>query len=596
MQHFFWLVNKYWGMILAAVIALSVILCAGKWACPGDEVVADGETFVVLLDSSPAGLDPRFSTTHASAQLVGLLHEGLISTDTPDGTMEYRLAEEIEQTSPTRYELRLRSDALFHDGVPVTSDDVEYTYMTLPEVRSPLAGTAAHIKRFDIIDEHNFVITLHDVHAPFMNDLSMGILPRHRCEEEPVVTPFPQIVPFHVSSGLCFEPVMSPVERGAGIVPVEGDAPYQGRWAGYTDRLWAPGCSVVYNIQRSNVCPGDPVGAGAFEFVRREGGLYVEFKAFDDYLDGRPHIDRLAFRVIRDDNARILALLGGTADLAQNAVSPMMMPVVEDTPGLQVEGAPSFKYTYLAFNLEDPHLKHQKVRQAIAHAIDRERIIEYKFAGTARLSTGIFVPEHWAYEGDVATYDYDPERARQLLDDAGFLAQEGEPRFELEFKVSANNFRRSLALLIAQQLGEVGIDVRVRAYEWGTFFDDIRSRNFQLTTLQWPSVQEPNLLRWIFHSDNIPTADARAAGANRGAYRNDRVDELLDRGKREPDRERRKEIYAEVQQILAEELPYISLWHEDNVAVLREGVEGYYTTPNAYFDALRTVRPAPTDR
>lgn len=103
------------------------------------------------------------------------------------------------------------------------------------------------------------------------------------------------------------------------------------------------------------------------------------------------------------------------------------------------------------------------------------------------------------------------------------------------------------------------------------------------------------MFRWIFHSEMIPSPDAQSTGANRGGFRNDRVDELLDKGKRETDRQRRAEIYGEVQQILAEELPYISLWHEDNVAVLRDGTQGYQTTPNARFDSLRSVQPAPDD-
>lgn len=518
--------TSHWGWILGLVSTLAVMV-----GCPSCQQSVDdeGDAFVVLMDSSPAGLDPRFATTDASAKLVALLHEGLISMDTSDGTMEYRLAKSIEQTSEIRYEIEMRDDALFHDGTPVTAHDVEYTYMQLGEVSSPFSGTTNRIDEFDVVDDHHMVITLKEPHAPFEMDLGMGILPRHICEGH-------------------------------------------------------------------DSCPGDPVGAGPFQYQDRQGELQVEFRRFEDHFGGSPSIERLIFRVIRDDNARVLALLGNTADLVQNAVSPLMMPVVEEADGLEIQRAPSFRYTYLAFNLEHPVLGDETVRQAIAHAINREEIIEYKFGGAARPSTGLFVPEHWVYEGDVDVFDYDPERARQLLDDAGYGADDGEYRFTLEFKVSANNFRRSLAQLIGQQLGEVGIYVRVRAYEWGTFFDDIRSRNFEVTTLQWPSVLEPNLLRWIFHSDNIPTADARAAGANRGAYQNARVDELLDQGQRETDREKRKKIYGEVQQILARELPYISLWHEDNVAVLREGTEGYYTTPNARYDSLRTVVPAPRDR
>ncbi len=507
-----------------AVVLLGLGGVLGCGSCGGES--KDDGAFVVLMDASPHGLDPRFATTDASAKLVALMHEGLISTDTEDGTMEYRLARSVEQTSPTTYEIELRDNAFFHDGEPVTARDVEYTFMTLDEVGSPLAGLNERIKTFEIIDDHRFVLELEKPHAPFENDLGMGIVPRHICE-------------------------------------------------GHSS------------------CPGEPVGAGPFRFAERNGELYFAFEAFEDHFEGPPTIERLVFRVIRDDNARMLALLGQTADLVQNAVPPLMLPVVEEAEGFDMETAPSFGYTYLAFNLEHPKLSDQKVRQAIAYAIDRDQIIEYKYRGTARPSTGLLVPEHWAYEPDVRTYGYDPDRARELLDEAGYTSVDGEPRMRLEFKVSANNFRRSLAQLMAQQLAEVGIEVRVRAFEWGTFFDDIRSRNFEMTTLQWPSVQEPDLFRWIFHSENIPTADARAAGANRGAYRNDRVDELLDQGRVETDQEKRRAIYGEVQQILAEELPYISLWHPDNVAVLREGTQGYYTTPNARYDALRVVRPAP---
>ena len=509
------------------LVAMAVVFAAG---CPSCEQTFDevDDGFVVLMDASPDGLDPRFATSDASAKLAALMFEGLVTTDTEDGTLEKRLAKRIEQPEPTRYEVELRDDAVFHDGEPVTADDVKYTYTTLEEVGSPRVEMQRRIKEFEIIDDHNFAITLERPHAPFEQDMSLGIVPRHICEGH-------------------------------------------------------------------DQCPGDPVGTGPFQFENRPGELEVEMSAFDDHFSANPQIERLIFRVIRDDNARLLALLGDTADLVQNAVSPLMLPVVEEEDQFEIQQDPSVAYTYLSMNLEHPVLGERKVREAIAHAINRDEIIEHKFRGTARPATGLLVPEHWAYEGDVATFEHDPKRAKQLLDEAGFTADDGEWRFEVEFKITANAFRRSIANLIAQQLGEVGINVRVRAYEWGTFFSDVQRRNFEITSLQWPSIQEPNMFRWIFHSEMIPTPDAQATGANRGGFRNDRVDELLDKGKRETDQKRRAEIYGEIQQILAEELPYVSLWHEDNVAVLREGIEGYYTTPNARFDSLRSVVPAPDD-
>lgn len=514
--------KRSFSILLALLFATSV-------SCKDEPNLAEG-SFVVLLDSAPKGLDPRFATSDASAKIVGLLHAGLVGTDTRTGEPELELAESIEQPSPTTYEIRLKRGVTFHDGSPLSAKDVEFTLMELGSdiVKSPYAGTARRVKSFVIHDPHHFVIELNEPHAPFFTDLSMGIVSKRAC-------------------------------------------------AGHRE------------------CPGDPIGAGPFRYLDRQNDD-VLLGAFDDYIGGRPEIDRLFFKVVQDDNTRMLALMGGSADLVQNAVAPLMLPVVHDSPRLEVSTDASFKYTYIAFNLRHEILDDVRVRQAIAMGIDRQSIVDYKFRGKARLATGTLSPAHWAYNGDVATYEHNVEEARRLLDLAGYEDPDGPdgplPRFSLEFKVSSNKFRKAMAELIAHHLSDIGIEVTVRSYEWGTFFSDIKSGNFEMTTLQWPSVLEPSLYRWIFHSSNIPSPDRRSAGANRGAYRNERVDELLDRGNIETDRDERRRIYGEVQEILAEELPYVSLWHEDNIAILRKGVRDYYITPNARFEALKVTEPA----
>lgn len=511
---------------LNIVVLLSVLMtavgCSSEQPAPG---------FVVLMDAAPKGLDPRFATSDWSSKIGGLLHAGLVETDTADGNWTYELAESVEQTSPLVYVVRLRDDITFHDGTPVTSADVEYTYMQLGSdlVKSPYAGMADRIASFEVHDARNFTITLKETHAPFITDLSLGIVSKARCD-------------------------------------------------GHKE------------------CPGEPLGAGPFAFVS-ESSHHVTLRAYDGYFAGRPNLDVVTFKLVKDDNTRLLALLGNTADLVQNAVAPLMLPVVERDDRLVVESAPSFKYTYIAFNLEHEILKDERVRHALAYGIDRDAIIKYKFRGLATKSTGMLSPAHWAYEPNVPTFEYNPERAMQLLDEAGFTDPDGPdgplPRFELEFKVSASKFRKSMAELIAHQWARIGVKVTVRAYEWGTFFADVKSRNFAMTTLQWPSVSEPSLYRWIFHSENIPSEDQRSAGANRGAYRNARVDALLDAGSHEVDTKKRIEIYQEVQRILAKEMPYISLWHEDNIAIMRKGTTGYWITPNARLEALKVTHAAP---
>jgi peptide/nickel transport system substrate-binding protein len=510
-------------------LVLALVLCLGGLAAGGCDKRGD-EGFVVLMGSSPSGLDPRFVTSDASAKLVGLLHAGLVTVDTRSGEPKLELAASIDQPTPTRYEVTLREDVYFHDGHPVTTEDVRYTLMKLDSelVGSPYAGTQRRIASFERIDEKRFVLELEEPHAPFLTSLSLGIVPKHVC-------------------------------------------------AGHEE------------------CP-KTIGAGPFAFVSREGNHRYVFRGFDRYFEGAPKIDKLVFKVVEDSNTRLLALLGGTADLVQNAVSPMMLPVVRDAKGLKIETDQSFKYSYLAFNLEHDLLDDVRVRRAIAYGIDRKSIVEHKFRGHATLSTGMLAPSHWAYESDVTQYAYRPGRARELLDDAGYPKPgPDQPRFRVEFKVSSDRFRRSIVELMADQLGRIGIEVKVRSYEWGTFFHDIKSRNFAMTTLQWPSVIEPGLYRWIFHSENIPTAENRSAGANRGAYRNERVDRLLDRGEEVTERAKRREIYSTIQTILARDLPYVSLWHEDNIAIMKEGVEDYYITPNARFEALEQAVPPDDD-
>lgn len=485
--------------------------------------------FVVVMDAKPDNLDPRFAISDASLDLLGLLHAGLLSYDTKDGQPELRLAESLEQTSPTTYEVTLRDDIFFHDGEPVTAEDVEYTYMELDseQVQSPKAKMARRIDSFTVHDERNFTIELKKAYAPFKTNLSMGIVPKHICE-------------------------------------------------GHAE------------------CPGEPVGAGPFTFESREGDHKFVLGANERYFGGTPKIDRLVFKVIEDANTRMLSLLGKRVDLVQNAVQPLMLPVVQDADHLELETGESFKYTYLAFNLDHPVLEHRKVRQALAYAIDRRAIIEHKFKGHATLSTGLLPPSHPMYEGDVRDYPYKPEKARQLLDEAGFPNPEGkEPRFRVDFKVSAQKFRKSIAQLIGHQLSRVGVDVRVRSYEWGTFFHDVKSGNFAMTSLQWVSVR-PSMYRWIFHSENIPSEEKRSAGGNRGAYRNERIDELLDRAEKTTEQSERKRIFSEIQKALARDLPYISLWHEHNMAILKRGVRGYYVTPNARFEGLKATIPAET--
>jgi peptide/nickel transport system substrate-binding protein len=250
---------------------------------------------------------------------------------------------------------------------------------------------------------------------------------------------------------------------------------------------------------------------------------------------------------------------------------------------VQVVTGKSAILSYLMMHNEDPILSDRRVREAIALAIDRPRIVDAKFGGRAVLATGLLPPFHWAYSGEVEKYNFQPERARALLDEAGYPDPDGPggmPRLKLTYKTSASQFRLAIARVIASQLEEVGIAVEVQSFEFGTFFADVKAGNYQLASMQTSAISEPDYFYTYFHSERIPS-EAQPHKHNRWRYRSDRVDELTVLGRSSMKREDRIDIYREVQQILAHDLPVIPLWHEDNIAVMNHRVQDYGVFPNA---------------
>ncbi|MFQ6111216.1 MAG: ABC transporter substrate-binding protein, partial [Nitrospinota bacterium] len=248
---------------------------------------------------------------------------------------------------------------------------------------------------------------------------------------------------------------------------------------------------------------------------------------------------------------------------------------------------PGTNFSYIGMNLRDPILRRPKVRRALAHAIDRETIIRYILKGLAREADSLLPEGHWAHAPGLPRYGYEPERAKALLDEAGLPDPDGpgpRVRFTLLYKTSQNELRRRIAEVFQEQLREVGVKLKIRSYEWGTFFGDIRSGNFQLYGLTWVGIDDPDIYYYIFHSRMMPPR-----GANRGGYLNPRVDRLLEEGRRTWERGRRREIYAEIQRILGRELPYINLWHGTNVAVMAKEVRGFEVYPDEDFISLRKV-------
>ena len=202
----------------------------------------------------------------------------------------------------------------------------------------------------------------------------------------------------------------------------------------------------------------------------------------------------------------------------------------------------------------------------------------------ARLACSILPPESWAYDGSVKQYSHDPVKARQILDAAGYAEKNGV-RFHLTMKTSTEESSRAMASVFQQQLREVGIAVDIRSFEAATFMADVTHGEFQMYSLRWVGGNEdPDMFSYAFHSASIIPR-----GANRQYYSNPRVDSLIDKAQTELDQAARKQDYAQIQQILAEDLPYVYLWYFDNVLVYNKRVYGLTLNPSGNFDFLRAA-------
>jgi peptide/nickel transport system substrate-binding protein len=209
--------------------------------------------------------------------------------------------------------------------------------------------------------------------------------------------------------------------------------------------------------------------------------------------------------------------------------------------------------------------------------------------GLAVQAVGILPPMSWAFNPDVPVFGYDPDKARALLDEAGYPDPDGDgpaPRMHLTLKTSTGEFFRLQATVIQQQLQAVGVDVEVRTYEFATLYADVLGGNFQMYSLQWVggAASDPDILRRVFHSNQIPPA-----GFNRGHLKDPDVDRALDAASQATDDADRRRLYGDAQRLIANDAPYISLWCKTNAVVAQRDLANLYVTPTVDFIFLKDV-------
>jgi ABC-type transport system substrate-binding protein len=497
-------------LLLLIIALLLLVSCAPK---------RSPNTFVMIIESSPTNLDPRVGLDAQSERIDELLFDSLLTRGS-DLNVGPGLAEHWEIPDAKTYVFHLHRGVKFHDGRPLTSRDVKWTFDSLLQgkIRSTKAAAYRPIESIAAPDDATVIFHLKEPFATLLWNLSEGAI---------------------------------------GIVP-DGS---------------------LDEISRQ------PIGSGPFRFVSAETDREVILERNPDYWKSKPKLDRVRFMVVPDTTTRALELRKGSADAAINALTPDMVPTLQREPDLRVLRAPGTIVAYLAFNLRDPILRDQRVRQAIAYAIDRRPLIEYILRGFAQPALSILPPQSWAYDANVPTYPYNPERARELLDEAGYKPVRGV-RFHIQMKTSTEESTRLLAAVFQQQLRDVGIALDIRTFESATFLADIQKGLFQFYSLRWiGGNQDPDMFEYVYHSRKFPPN-----GANRSFYRSARIDALIDQARSEIDQGTRKKLYAEVQQILAEELPSINLWYLDNVMVHNKRVTNLTLSPAGDYNFLKTAQ------
>lgn len=518
---------------------LTFVLVALVANCGGGSGGGADAPFVTMLDGDPVTLDPLDGTDAASERLRQLMFNSLVRKDEKfdyTGDLASNIAVAPDGLSAT---FTLPDGVTFHDGKPLTSADAKYTLESLfqsdKKKKAPFfePGTGG---------------------APAQPYISAIETPDPRTLVVRLRKPWNQLLPNLVSLP---------------VIP-QGSA----------------------DTQKTK-----PVGSGPFQYVSRdESQKVVDLKAYDKYWQGAPTIKTLRVRTILDANTLQTELESGGLDLVAGAsnLSPDTLKYFSTHRNFKVEQFPGANIVYLGFNVEQQPLDNVKVRQAVSHAIDREGIVRDLMLGQARVAHSILPKESWAYDAG-QVYNYDPAKAKQLLDEAGFRDPDGDgpgmrfPR-PVTLKISAGNAAVSqYAGVIQNALKAVGVPASIETFETPTLIDQLNKGQFQMTTLRWVGGnQDPIFLYDLFHSNEIPSA-TRPNGRNRQRYKNRELDDILTKAITTIDRNTARDLYVQAQQIVSRDVPMLPLWYPDVMVIARKRVGNVKVDASNDLSFLRNV-------
>jgi len=503
-------------------------IAADETSAANEKPVA-GDTFVQASIGDITGLIPNITTDGASHEVGGLIYDGLLRQD-KDYNWEPQMAESWQFSKDClTLTFKLRKNVKWHDGKPFTADDVLFTYKTMMDPKTPTAyrNDFEPIKDVQVLDPYTVRVTYSQPFAKALMGWGQTILPKHLLEtwvQQGKLREAPQ--------------VLKPVGTGP-----------------YRFQEWKTGEKVVLVVNK------------------------------EYYLEGRPYLSRIVYRIIPSQATIFLELKAKGVDMSR--LTAIQYARQTDYPGFKKDynkyRYADNRYTYLGFNLKDPRFADKRVRQAFAHAINKEDLIEGVAMGLAQIATGPLRPGTWAYTDKVKRYPYSQAKAKQLLAEAGWRDRngdgilrnkEGQP-FAFTIRTNqGNDERKKTAEIIQERLKEIGVQTDIQTIEWAAFLKEyIRQKRFDAVILGWGTTSDPDQYP-IWHS-----SQSGPEQLNSISYANPEVDALLEKGRATCHQSERVAVYHRMQEILAEDQPYIFLYYNDSLLAVSSRVRGIKPAP-----------------
>lgn len=487
-----------------------------------------GGTLVTAQSSDPGILNPGITTSVPTHTVTGPLFNGLVGLDlklqpTPDLALKWTASPDA-----TSYSFDLAPNVSWHDGKPFSSADVKFTFEQIllkfsSRTRSALGDILDSIQT---PDANSVVFKFKSPYSPFLaliDKINAPILPQHLYDGQ--------------------DPQTSAVNQ-------------------------------------------HPIGTGAFKLSESvKGDHYTSLRNPQYFKAGQPYLDKIVARVIPDDSARELAFEHGEADFFSPDAANVAR--LQQTSGVTVthQGGEGFASLIdLAFNLDKQLLQNPQVRQAVAHAIDKEFVVQSVYSGQAKAATGPISSQlAWAYDPKVTMYAHDPAKANQLLDAAGLPKGAGGSRFKLVFPHEPAMTK--MAEVLADQLKQAGIELDTQQMERNAWIDRVyMKRDFDFSYTSFENGPDPDIgVKRMFVSSNIGPVPF----SNEAAYRNPQVDQLFSQAAQVLDRDQRAKVYSQMLQIVTTDVPYIYLVETSSTYAFRnefKGLADHSGKSNIYYE------------